>query len=178
MSAGMARILGPQRRYFLFDSFEGLPEAMTIDGHKALEWQRNNAIDNCRTEEAFAETAMREAGARDFRIIKGWFMDTLPRYEFGEGIAVLRLDADWYSSTADCLNHLYEKIVPGGAVLIDDYYAWDGCSRAIHDFLSINKLPDRICQFADSLCFIVKTQDLPIIKIDPLCPLDRPQGSV
>ena len=32
ISAGLCATLGPDRRYFLFDSFEGLPPAQPIDG--------------------------------------------------------------------------------------------------------------------------------------------------
>ncbi len=33
MSAGMAEVLGPDREYFLFDSFEGLTTFANEDGH-------------------------------------------------------------------------------------------------------------------------------------------------
>ena len=36
MIAGIASLLGPERDYFLFDSFEGLPPAKEIDGESAL----------------------------------------------------------------------------------------------------------------------------------------------
>ena len=36
MIAGIATVCGPGRRYYLFDSFQGLPEAKEIDGEAAL----------------------------------------------------------------------------------------------------------------------------------------------
>src|SRR6266700_461620 len=39
MSAGLATVLGTDRQYLLFDSFEGLPAAKEIDGRAALSWQ-------------------------------------------------------------------------------------------------------------------------------------------
>src|ERR1039457_3011063 len=39
MIAGIAELLGPDRQYVLFDSFEGLPPAKEIDGAHALAWQ-------------------------------------------------------------------------------------------------------------------------------------------
>jgi hypothetical protein len=39
MSAAMALLLGPDRTYYLFDSFEGLPPAKAIDGEAANHWQ-------------------------------------------------------------------------------------------------------------------------------------------
>src|SRR5205823_4617714 len=36
MSAGLCHVLGPNREYFLLDSYEGLPPAQEIDGQAAL----------------------------------------------------------------------------------------------------------------------------------------------
>ena len=45
MSAGMAEVLGADRDYFLFDSFEGLPPAREdLDGASAVAWQSNTAV--------------------------------------------------------------------------------------------------------------------------------------
>lgn len=167
MSAGMACTLGDYRDYYLFDSFEGLPAASEIDGQRALEWQANNDVNNCRTDESFAHEAMTLAGVNRFNVVKGWFNQTLPTFQPTERIAVLRLDADWYSSTADCLNYLYAQVVPNGLIILDDYYAWDGCSKALHDFLSVNKLRDRIQQYDSMVCYLTKAEDIPIKFIDP-----------
>jgi O-methyltransferase len=162
MIAGIARILGRDRTYYFFDSFEGLPKAKEIDGEKALYWQTGNNVQNCRTEETFAHEAMRQAGAVRVHVLKGWFDQTLKTFPLDEQIAVLRLDADWYSSTAECLNNLYSHVVPGGLIIVDDYFAWDGCSREVHDFLSYNKLRDRIQQFDNGVCYLVKAEDRPV----------------
>lgn len=42
-----------------------------------------------------------------------------------------------------------------GLIIIDDYYAWDGCSRAVHDYLSRTRSLDRI-EAGGSMAFIVK----------------------
>ncbi len=34
----------------------------------------------------------------------------------------------------DALNNLYDKVSPGGWVIIDDYGAVPGCKKAVHDF--------------------------------------------
>jgi hypothetical protein len=57
---------------------------------------------------------------------------------------VLRLDGDWYDSTIACLKQLYQHVVPGGIVILDDCDAWDGCARATHDFLSQHGSRSRI----------------------------------
>lgn len=138
----------------LFDSFEGLPEVTPRDGALAQRWQSgatDTFFDNCRAElpallELYATHDLKEG--RDFHIHKGWFADTVPpfaRSAFVEaGIAVLRLDGDWYESTLTCLQALEPKVLEGGTVILDDYYAWDGCARATHDYLSRQDLPYRI----------------------------------
>jgi hypothetical protein len=95
------------------------------------------------------------AGAASFSLVEGWFHNTLPNLKLSEPIALLRLDADWYDSTMSCLNNLFNKVAYGGIILIDDYYTWDGCSRALHDFLSSQSAIERIQSF-HGVCFIQK----------------------
>src|SRR5262245_6270798 len=52
--------------------------------------------------------------------VAGWFDKTLPRIRIEGGIALLRLDADWYESTMTCLEALYSHVVPGGLVIVDN----------------------------------------------------------
>jgi len=148
MSAGMAEVLGPARDYYLFDSFEGLPPAKEIDGVSAMAWQADiespGYHDNCTAEIFFSQRAMALSGASKFHLIKGWFDETLKKVDIVEPIAILRLDGDWYDSTMCCLMALAPKIAPEGIIMIDDYYTWDGCSRAVHDYLSCTKSTLRI----------------------------------
>ncbi len=159
MSAGIAEVLGAGRTYFLFDSFEGLPPAEAIDGEAALEWQRRTDDpgyhDNCTAADTFAMQAMVMAKCHDFHLVKGWFDKTVTGFKSPCPIALLRLDGDWYDSTMVCLESLFDQVVPGGIVILDDYYAWDGCSRALHDFLSRRGSKERIRSFSE-ICFVIK----------------------
>jgi hypothetical protein len=159
MSAGLATILGANRKYFLFDSFEGLPPAKEIDGSAALSWQLNKESpmyhDNCTAGEEFAGRAMTLSGARSFQLVKGWFDQTLPSFHLPEPIALLRLDGDWYDSTMVCLNSLFDLVAPNGLIILDDYHTWDGCSRALHDFLSQHSAVERIHSL-DNICYLRK----------------------
>jgi len=159
MTAGMARILGSRRAYFLFDSFAGLPPAQEVDGENALAWQSNTQApgyhDNCTASPEFARQAMLRSGATNFHLIEGWFNETLPKFVPPEPIALLRLDADWYDSTMTCMESLFDRVTPGGLIILDDYYAWDGCGRALHDFLSKRSATERI-QSHGSVCFLEK----------------------
>ena len=71
----------------------------------------------------------------------GWFQDTVPADVSAIGpIAVLRLDGDWYASTKICLDHLYDQVVSGGIVIIDDYATYDGCRKAVDEFIAARGL--------------------------------------
>lgn len=138
MIAGISAVLGNNREYYLFDSFQGLPQAKDIDGKHAILWQSNKNspkfYNNCKAEEDTAREAMELVNAKKYSIIKGWFDLTLKNFVPTTNIALLRLDCDWYDSTIVCLNHLYKYVKIGGIIIIDDYYDWDGCSKAVHDF--------------------------------------------
>jgi hypothetical protein len=160
MIAAIAERLGGRRSYYLFDSFEGLPEVKEIDGDNAKVWQENKNspfyFDNCKAEELYATKAMSMAGATDYQIIKGWFSETLPLFDKSVKIFILRLDGDWYESTIQCLEGLYAQVVPGGLIIIDDYLVWDGCSKAVHEFLSKNKSAEKIFTSKMGVCYIIK----------------------
>jgi O-methyltransferase len=159
MSAGLCGVLGNERQYYLFDSFEGLPPAQSIDGTAAIRWQQDTAseqyYDNCTAPQEFAQRAMELAGARAYTICPGFFDKTLPTFE-PPPIALLRLDADWYESTMLCLDSLFDRVAENGYVILDDYYTWDGCSRALHEFLSKRRATERIYSFNDSVCYLIK----------------------
>jgi hypothetical protein len=160
MSAALSEVLGQDRKYYLFDSFEGLPPAKEIDGYAASAWQndKNSKIyfDNCSAEMKYAEEAMQKSGTKNYELKKGWFVDSLKDFKPTSPIAVLRLDGDWYDSTMQCLDGLYKYVVAGGVIIIDDYYTWEGCSKAVHDFLSKHKLSDTVHTSAGGVAYIIK----------------------
>src|SRR5580698_4562409 len=160
MAAALVETCGP-RTYHFFDSFEGLPPAEQIDGDAAHAWQANKSSDsyhrNCSATlaefEATIDRAETEVSA-NVCVYPGWFGDTLPICG-AEKVAVLRLDCDWFSSTALVLDAFWDRVVTGGLILIDDYYAWDGCSRAVHRALAQRDAAERI-EARDGVAFIVK----------------------
>jgi len=88
---------------------------------------------------------------------QGWFQDTLPEQaaQIGE-IALLRLDGDWYASTKVCLEHLYDQVVPRGFVIIDDYGTYEGCRKAVDEFLEARGLAPFLCRVDGGCYFFVK----------------------
>jgi O-methyltransferase len=159
-SAGMAEVLGPEREYFLFDSFQGHVDPQAIDGPAALAWQAdksgpwyfNNAVVG--TEDA--ADAMKCSGAKSYRLVKGWFNDTLATFVPPSQIAVLRIDCDWYASTMTCLRALFPHLAEDGILIADGYPDWDGYARAIHEYLAAYEGMARIKVFDGRLYYVVK----------------------
>jgi len=152
MACGLLAVAPGARDFHFFDSFEGLPPAEPIDGQRALDWQADTEApdyyDNNRADRGAFEARVTAAARPEQRIHvhQGWFSETLSKAPADLEIAVLRLDGDWYRSTLDCLEQLFDKVMPGGLVIIDDYLDWDGCTRAVHDFLSARQAPEAIRQ--------------------------------
>jgi O-methyltransferase len=118
------------RRVWVADSFEGLP----VPKNKADGWDYSD-VDYLKVSLEQVQNNFRRFGLLDDQVqfLQGWFCDTLPTAPISE-LAVLRLDGDMYSSTRDALVHLYPRVSRGGFVIVDDYYSWPACRRAVDDY--------------------------------------------
>jgi O-methyltransferase len=70
---------------------------------------------------------------RNVELIRGLFEDTI---RLDEPVALAHLDGDWYESTMTCLERIAPLVVPGGRIVLDDYYAWSGCRTAVDEYFS------------------------------------------
>ncbi|HLB47446.1 MAG TPA: TylF/MycF/NovP-related O-methyltransferase [Anaerolineales bacterium] len=148
---------GASRRHIhLFDSFEGLPEPdAAVDGEHAVQHARAAGAGVSGRlvpigAEAFIGSLEENRDLLEKQIgydphclhyHKGWFQETLPvAAKTIDRIAILRIDADWYASTKVCLEHLYDKVVSGGFVIIDDYLSFEGCKKAVDEFMEAQKI--------------------------------------
>jgi O-methyltransferase len=153
----------------LFDSFEGLPPVQPIDGPMAKAWQQdiNGPIyfDNCTAslesvQQNFQQLGLwGDSGLVPIQFHQGWFAQTVPDFVAQQTapIALLRLDGDWYESTKVCLENLYPLVSENGVIIIDDYYAWDGCAVAVHEYFGKQRLNHRIRALPDfSAAYVIK----------------------
>jgi O-methyltransferase len=123
---------GDPRELWAFDSFEGVPPPGPNDPPSA---HRGFSEGWCAATATDVKAAIRSLGGDDaaVRIVPGWLEHTLPRADVGR-IALLNVDVDWYDSVMVVLDHLYDRLVPGGIINFDDYGRWSGCDRAVDDF--------------------------------------------
>jgi O-methyltransferase len=125
-----------QRTVWLFDSFQGMPETSPEDGDAAKAHVGKEVGNQVRVQEV-----LKLIGARmeRVRIVPGWFEQTFPTVSIGQ-IALLNIDADWYSSVKLCLESYYDLVVRGGFISIDDYGHWPGCRQAVDEFFETRRL--------------------------------------
>ena len=121
------------RHYWLYDSFAGFPKPGEKDVPDTAdiregEWKGSQP----KVRRLFARLGIPEARTH---ITAGWFQDTLPRSPV-KRIALLHLDADLYESVKLSLECFYDRVTPGGFIVLDDYGFWPGCRTAVDEFLS------------------------------------------
>ena len=154
------------RQLHLFDSFEGLPEPTDMDGLQAAEYSggkssgRLESVNQCKAGIEIVENLLhtRLNIPKEKTVYHaGWFQNTVPEQarECGK-IAVLRLDGDWYESTKICLENLYDQLSVGGVLILDDYYAWEGCKKATDEFRSQHSIADPIVRIDSESVYWIK----------------------
>lgn len=140
MGLALARARAP-RTLWAFDTFEGIPPATAADPDFAI---ARLYTGDFRGEQVEVEALLARLGVLErTRLVKGLFQDTVPVAPIG-AIAVLHLDGDWYESVKVCLDHLYDRVSPGGVIQIDDYGHWEGARKAVDEFLARRRLTSRL----------------------------------
>jgi O-methyltransferase len=142
------------RDLYLFDTFESMPPPGKYDVDV---WGQNAAdlYEEALASPVFSYIPQDQINAllvatgyppERLHFVKGMVEETIPDGA-PEQIALCRLDTDWYESTAHEMEHLYERIPPGGVLLIDDYGHFMGSKRAVDEYFekkNINVLLNRI----------------------------------
>jgi O-methyltransferase len=141
------------RTVWCADSFEGMPipkeKDATIDANSDLSDRDYLAVTLSQVHNNFARFDLLDDKVR---FLKGWFCDTLPTAPIDK-LALLRLDGDLYDSTMDALTNLYEKVSPGGFVIIDDYNSWSGCQTAVNEFRAQRSISAKLEQIDAQAAF-------------------------
>lgn len=123
------------RRLFALDTFTGF-----VRRSEELDLDLRTGAAACPLEESgldytSASTAnMESVGYEGLCVVKGDVLETIPTLDV-EQLALLRLDTDTYDTTKFELEQLYDRVVPGGVVIVDDYGYTVGCKKAVDEFL-------------------------------------------
>ena len=119
---------------FGFDSFQGMPDLTAEDEGSGTNWIGFNC--SRYGVQAVSDTfELLGVDVANTSLVEGYFEDTLESNVEKIGpISVLRLDNDWYRSTKYCLETLYDSVIPGGVIIVDDYGTFLGCRKAVDEF--------------------------------------------
>ncbi len=124
------------RRIFALDTFTGF--VRRTDG---LDVDIETGADACIPSDGIDDYSaasienMRSVGFDNLVIVRGDVLETIPALDTGP-ISLLRLDTDTFDTTKFELEQLYDRVVPGGVVIVDDYGYTFGCKRAVDDFVA------------------------------------------
>lgn len=135
-----------------FDDFEGLrlteedgPEYANRSKVEGGWWSADfkpvlDEIMQIHTEDQFIPAAKRSF------LIEGDILNTVPKYvqeNPGIRISLLHLDVDVYEPTKVALENFYDRVVPGGLIVLDEYamMEWGGESKALEDYFKERDYP-------------------------------------
>ena len=106
----------PDREWYGFDSFEGLPEPWSV----------------CRAG-VFSLDELPQVPP-NVTLVKGWFNDSLPRFlaEHNGTVAFVHVDCDLYSSTKTVLELLKPRLQVGTTLVLDDFLIEPGWQQQEH----------------------------------------------
>jgi len=123
--------LGASRTLWVFDTFEGLPPPTDANP----DWEIAKLYTGSfRSQLREVQALFDRLGILgQCKLVKGLFQEVLPTCG-ATTISVLHLDCDWYESVKVCLDHLYDRVSPGGLIQIDDYGHWKGARKAVNEF--------------------------------------------
>lgn len=124
--------LGEDRPFFVYDSFEGLPEKAQQDRSPVGEQFKAGELTVSKKD---FNMEFKKAGLKLPVIKKGWF-NTLTESDVPEPISFAFLDGDYYESIKDSLLLIEQKLAPGAIIVVDDYAneALPGAARATDEW--------------------------------------------
>ncbi len=130
------------KKLFLFDTFEGLPEHATLSSH-----EKNNIKNHDDFSKNSLESVKKllytsfDQKKNDIIFKQGFFPQSAQNLE-SQNFSLVYLDGDLYQSMIDGLNFFYPKMSRGGIIIIDDYQSdcWPGTTKAVHEFSAQHSL--------------------------------------
>ena len=152
-----------ERDFWLFDTFSGLPPPSKKDDERskriykqvitgtAHSRQRSGLVLNGKWNygpKPIVKNLIRSTGYSldKVHLVEGKVEDTLRSTHLPDKIAILRLDTDWYSSTKVELDLLWDRLISGGLLYIDDYCAWGGARKAVDEFFGKRGLQNLVAE--------------------------------
>lgn len=135
--ASKMNALLPDRKLYLFDTFEGFDEKDWNNDIKNVVGADSNAFNNTNVDMVLEKMHNKEKCI----IKKGYFPDTFDLKN--EIFCLVSLDADLYNPLYSGLEVFYPLLSKGGYIMIHDYnnFIYDGANKAVNDFCNKYSIP-------------------------------------
>jgi hypothetical protein len=126
-----------RRRLFLLDTFEGFDE-------------RDFTGPDAGRSHGFADTSLETVGEEATTFIKGYFPQTAGELPADGRYCLVHIDTDLYAPIWSGLEYFYQRLVPGGFLIVHDYgsLAWAGAEKAVDAFFADK--PECVVHIPDS----------------------------
>jgi hypothetical protein len=138
------------RKIIGFDAFGKFPEGQEDAANRAFIQRFSSQGGDGIKRDSFAQV-LAYKGVENTELIEGDIYSTVPQYVAKHPelkIALLHLDVDVYGPSKVVLDHLFERIVKGGLLIMDDYGIVPGETQAVDELIKksearllIEKLP-------------------------------------
>lgn len=124
------------RKIFGFDVFGKFPENLELESDKQFVQKFENAGGyGIRKKEL--EFHLDAKGFKNYELIEGDILQTIPEFiakNRHRKIALLHIDVDVYEPTKMILENLWDNVVKGGILMLDDYGTVEGETKAVDEF--------------------------------------------
>ena len=146
------------RKIIGFDIFGKFPEPDSKDSKKLAEWISMAGDESIDVDQLIGVLDRKGLNTK-VELVAGDINQTLPQYVLDHPelrIALLNLDTDIYEPCATILEQLYDRIVVGGVLILDDYGVFPGETKAVDEFFKDQNIKIQKFPFAMTPSFIVK----------------------
>ena len=132
-------------KFFVFDSFEGLPEPLGLDADRFKRYRKADYA--CDLDRFRVNVSTRGVDMSRVTCVPGWYRETLNqklKEELRiEKAAVVLVDCDLYESTVSVLDFVSDYIHDGTVLIFDDWFSYKGRldrgeARAFNEWLGNN----------------------------------------
>jgi hypothetical protein len=124
------------RKVIGFDIFGKFPDELKLESDKKFVERFENAGGYGIGKEEL-ETHLNNKGLKNYNLIKGDILKTIPEFLSKNPslkISLLHIDVDVYEPTKVILENLWDRVVKGGVLMLDDYGTVEGETKAVDDF--------------------------------------------
>jgi Macrocin-O-methyltransferase (TylF) len=147
------------KKIIAFDVFGKFPETKFEDDVKAREDFIQEAGEQSISVEQMREVLDRRGIGQNVELVSGDITSTVPEYVKNKPelkISLLNLDTDIYEPAVTVLDELFPRIVRGGILILDDYAAFPGETRAVDEYFKDQHVRVQRLPFAMTPCYVVK----------------------